>query len=74
MTIKNRIAKLEAKRGGGMPEVIVAYMDEGRVSRCDTRPELTGKTEAEIDAAFTARDDVLLVKVVYASNDNSANA
>jgi hypothetical protein len=69
MNIKNRLQKLESKAGGGMPEVIVAYMDGGKVEKCETHPELTGKTEAEIDA-FSARGDVLLVKVVYASQDN----
>ncbi len=68
MTLKNRLAKLEAKRGASMPEVIVVYMDGGRVGRCDARPELTGKTETDIDAAFSARD-VLLVKVVRASDN-----
>lgn len=64
MTIKGRIAKLEARRGGDMPEVIVVHMDAGKVTGCEIHPELKGKTEADIDAAFSARDDVLCIKVV----------
>lgn len=67
MTIKSRLQKLEAKRGGGMPEVMVCYFDNGRVSACEKYPDLIGKTEADIDALYNGRDDVLCVKVVYVS-------
>jgi hypothetical protein len=42
------------------------------VTKADTRPELIGKTEAEIEAAFSARDDVQIIKTVYASRENNA--
>jgi hypothetical protein len=52
-----------------MPEIIFMTIDEGRVSQCDKHPNLLGMNEADIDAAFLARDDVLLVKILYASQD-----
>lgn len=70
MNLTNRIKKLEQQRGGDMPEVVMLYFDEGKVTKehnSNTHPELIGKTEAEIDALYSARDDVLVVKIVYAS-------
>jgi hypothetical protein len=52
-----------------MPEIIFMTIDKGRVSQCDKRPDLLGMNEADIGAAFLARDDVLLVKILYASQD-----
>lgn len=69
MNHKTRIKRLEAKRGGGMPEVIVCYFDNGKVSACEKYPDLIGKTEAEINTLYSGRDDVLCVHVVYASQD-----
>ena len=69
MTIKNRITKLEQQSGGGMPEVIIVTVDGGAVVNIiKGPPELLGKTEAELDALYGARDDIQLIEVVSVSS------
>lgn len=72
MTIRTRLRHLEKRRGGGMPEVVTVTMDAGRVSSCITRPELIGADEAALNE-FESGRDVLLVKIIYASQDLPEN-
>lgn len=51
-----------------MPEVVIVTMDSGRVESCATRPELIGADETALDE-FESGRDVLLIKIIYASQD-----
>lgn len=73
MTLKHRLAQLEKQKDGNTPEIIILYIDGGMVTEADNQhPELTGKTEAEIDTLFAARTDIQLLKIVYASQYEQA--
>lgn len=69
---KNRLQKLETQQGGGVPEIVALYFDNGKVTReynGNKHPELIGKTEADIDRLYSGRNDALVIKVVRASQD-----
>lgn len=69
-----RINNLEKKRGGAMPEVIALCFDNGIVTKehnGDNHPELIGKTEADVDRLYSGRNDALVIKIVYASQDET---
>jgi hypothetical protein len=69
---KSRLQKLEKNSGRDMPEVVILTFNEGIVCNVhNSNPELIGKTEAYIDALFAARDDVQIIKIVYASQENT---
>ena len=73
--INSRVKQLEKRRGGDMPEVITLYFDNDVVSKeweGGSHPELVGKTSEEVSALYAERDDVLIIKIVYASQDGGA--
>lgn len=69
MTIKTRLEKLEKQHGAKDTEFIIVYMDNGKVSDRHgggKHPELIGKTEAELDALYSGREDVQVIEIIYA--------